>query len=126
MKVTMSKDSKRVITLEEAPIANAIINNLKEDESTAFDYAKYAIDAICKGSIVEVFKASAVIAKNCRANDSIIEGSQDIDVWIEATAQTSDEFCIIGAYLSDIWSLSGDNTKEIASHMYSRIFKEAH
>ena len=125
MKVNMSAESKKIITLEEAPIANAIIANLKEDESTAANYAEYAVNAACKGSCIEVFKASAAIAKNRRADNSIIEGSKDLDVWIEATAQTSNGFCIIGAYLTDIWSLTGDNSAEIASrHMYTRIFTE--
>ena len=124
MNVIMSKESKRIITLEEAPIARAIIANLREDEATATDYIKYAINAACKGSCLEVFKASAAIAKNRRADNSIIEESKDLDVWIEATAQTSDEFCIIGAYLTDIWSLTGDNGAEIASHMYVRHFVE--
>ena len=123
MKVTMSADSKRIITLEEAPIARAIIANLKEDESTAAEYIRYAINAAC-GHCEEVYKATATIAKNCRAWNSIIENSADIDVWIDATARTSDGFCIIGAYLTDIWSLSGDNAKEMANHMYTRIFTE--
>jgi hypothetical protein len=127
MNVTMSKESKRIITLEEAHIARAIISGMKEDESTVAEYAKYAVNAACKGLCHEVFKASAEIAKNCRINDLYFEGSKNLDVWIEATAQTSDEFCVIGAYLSDIWSLDGDNSAQIAKdHMYVRIFTENH
>ena len=125
MNVIMSKESKRIITIEEAPIARKIISDMKEDETTAAEYAKYAINAACKGSCIEVFKASATIAKNCRINDWYFKGSGNLDVWIEATAQTTEEFCIIGAYLTDIWSLDGDNSAQVAEdHMYVRIFRE--
>lgn len=124
MKVSITAESKRYITLEEAPIAKAIIDNLKEDETTAAEYVTYAINAACKGTCQEVFKAKATICKNCRANNSIIENSKDLDVWIEATAQTTEGFCIIGVCLSDIWQLCEDNRENIVSRMYVRTFTE--
>lgn len=73
-----------------------------------------------------MFKATATIAKNCRASNAFTDNSHDFDVWIEATAQTRDGFCIIGACLTDIWNLCGDNDAEIAkNHMYVRLFSEA-
>lgn len=123
MNVTMNKESKRIITLEEAPAARRIISDMKEDESTVAEYAKYAVNAACKGCCQEIFKATATIAKNRRINDQYFEGSKDLDVWIDAIAQTSDEFCVIGAYLSDIWSLSGDDREQV-DHMYVRRFIE--
>ena len=48
-----------------------------------------------------------------------------VDIWIEATAYVNDnEFIIIGAYLSDIWQITGNNNLEISSNMYIRKFKE--
>lgn len=126
MKVSITKNSKKVITLAEASIAQRIIEDLKQnDEWTAKDYAVMAVRvADPKAWDIEVLKASAEIAKNARAWDSLCEDSGTLDVWIEATAQTSNGFVIIGAYLSDIWSISTDNEDYIRSHMYIRRFKE--
>ena len=57
--------------------------------------------------------------------NAFTENSGCLDVWIEATALVNgNEFIIIGAYLSDIWMITGYNNEEIASHMYIRRFKE--
>ena len=124
MKVSISKESRRFISLAEAPIAQRIVKDLKEDESSAAEYATLAINAACEGHCVKVFEAKAVIAKNCRAYGAYFDDSGNLDVWVEATAQTSYGFCIIGAYLSDIWNLDGDNNDEMAGRMYIRQFKE--
>ena len=126
MKVTMDKDSRKVITLEEAPIVKRIINEMKEDESTAAEYITYAINAANKGSIIKVYEATATIAKNRRASNCYGENTWDIDIWIHGTAQTYNGFIIIGAYLSDIWSLTSENHEFIAqNHFYVRWFAEA-
>ena len=69
MKVALLKEDKKYITLADAPVVREIITDMKEDESTPADYAKYAIDAAynLKAYGVEVLKASAKIAKNARA-----------------------------------------------------------
>ena len=123
MKVRMTADSKRILSLAEAPIANRMIREMKEDESTAADYIKTAIYAT-GDSVEEVYKAEAEIAKNCRIWNQYAEDSGDIDIWINAEARTRDGFIIIGAYLSDIWQLTGDNGEEIAKYMYIRKFAE--
>lgn len=45
MKVRLDKEDKKCITLDEAPIVREIIVDMKEDENTASDWAKYAIAA---------------------------------------------------------------------------------
>lgn len=127
MKVKFEKESKKYITLEEAPIARKIIADMKEDENTAADWAEYAISAAYnyRAYSTEILKASAKIAKNGRAWNVLNDHSETLDVWIEATAYVSgDEFIIIGAYLSDIWQITVDNAQESVSHMYVRRFKE--
>lgn len=130
MKVRLEKESKKYITLAQAPIVREIIADMKEDEETAADWVKYAIAAPYNHMeySVEVLKASAKIAKNNRAWNALNEHSEDLDVWIDATAYVSCadgyEFIIIGAYLSDIWQITSDNALEIATHMYIRRFKE--
>lgn len=127
MKVTLLKEDKRFITLADAPVVREIITDMKEDESTPADYAKYAIDAAynLKAYGVEVLKASAKIAKNARAWNAYNDHSETLDIWIDATAYVNgNEFIIIGAYLSDIWQITSDNALEIASQTYIRKFKE--
>lgn len=114
--------------MEEAPIAKAIIDDLKSDESTAAEYAKMAVNAIVGYAACDaVYDATAVIAKNNRIYNRYTDESKDIDVWIKATAKTYNEFYIIGAYLSDVWSLTGDAAQdaEIVSNMYVRKFTES-
>lgn len=127
MKVTLLKEDKRYITLAEAPIVREIINDMKEDECTAADYAEYAIQAAYNHEAygIEVLKASAKIAKNARAWNIYGDHSEKLDIWIDATAYVNgNEFIIIGAYLSDIFQLTTDNALELASHMFIRKFKE--
>jgi len=128
MKVALLKEDKKLITLADAPIVRQIIADMKEDEFTPSDYADMAIRAAYDGDAygIEVLKASAKISTNCRAWNALTENSGYLDVWIEATAYVNgDEFIMIGAYLSDIWQITSDNRKDIASQMYIRRFKEA-
>ena len=127
MKVKLTQEMKKYITMDQAPKARAIIADMKEDESTPSDYIRYAISAVYDGNSynVEVLKAEAEIAKNCRCWNAYGEDSENLDVWVEATAYANgDEFLIIGAYLTDIWNITGDNNREIASRFYVRRFKE--
>lgn len=129
MRVTMTAASKRIVRLDEAPAAQRIIKELRDDESTAAEYAVYAVDAAGQTErdwCVKVYEATAEIAKNSRVQDAYFEGSADLDVWVNATVKTSIGFCIIGAYLTDIWAISGDNAAQIAKkHMYVRKFRES-
>ena len=131
MKVRLEKEDKKYITLAQAPLVREIIADMKEDESTVAEYAEMAIKASYYSNYyvdVEVLKASAKISKNARAWNLYNDHSEDLDIWIEATAYVSlsDSYeCImIGTYLSDIWHITEDNKKEIASYMYIRRFKE--
>ncbi len=127
MKVKLTQEMKKYITIAQAPIVREMIADFKEDKSTVKEYAEMTVMAACNGKAysIEVLKASAEIAKNCRAWNVYSDHSEDIDIWIEATVYVNgDEFVIIGAYLSDIWQMAGDNYQEIASNMYIRKFEE--
>lgn len=128
MKISITKDSKRVITLEEVEQARKIIESEKENDSVNY-YAEMAVDAAATlhggDDCVKVLEASAEIAKNQRLWNFYHEESRDLDVWVRVTARTYRGFCIVGAYLSDIYQLTSDNKKEIAaSHMFIRWFAE--
>lgn len=124
MKVTISNESKKIISLFEMPTVRQMIENLKEDEITAKEYAEMAARVAIGGYTVKVFEASASIAKNCRAENNYTNDSGNLDVWIDFTALTSEGFVIGGAYLTDIWNITGNNNEEIRSHMFIRKFTE--
>lgn len=126
MKVTINKDAKKVITLAQLDGAKMIIDQMKEDESTAAEYAEYAVNAIlsaCGDYCETIFTAAATVYPNRRVYEQFGEGSDNLDIWIEGCAKGSRHFVEYGAYLSDIWSLTGDNSESIAAcHMFSVLY----
>ena len=133
MKVTLTKEMKRFISLAEAPAVRQIIADMKNDETPITEYAAMAARAISgSGSnIVKVLEASAEICKDAATPFNYYnENSGCIDIWVRFTAIINDGFDGIimgGALLSGIWSLCGDEEtdREIVSHWYVRNFKEA-
>lgn len=124
MKVKMDKEYRRNYTLEDIDRAKMVIAFEKEnDEDTAKGWAKYAVNEAAKAYddySVEIIKADATTAKNYRAWNLYGDGSQDMDVWVEATAKTVNGFIEVGAYLSDIWQTGAvDYTR----HMYTKYYK---
>ena len=106
------------------------IQNMDDLEQivTVSDYAVMAVNAIGAaygiGRCERVFESSARIATNCRVHGLFSDYSENLDVWIEGTAKTTDGFVEFGAYLSDIWHIDGENDSDIAfCHMYSQLFK---
>ena len=133
MKVRITKEAKSWLTLAEAPAANAIIRSMKEDESDAKEYATMAVN--CIGSAcghtnwcTRVLEADAEIDGNYRIWDAYSsefgKESGRLDVWISFTARTTEGYIEGGAYLTDIWNITGDNQDELASHMYYRRYEE--
>lgn len=124
MRVTVSKEIKKHLTVSEMPAVNEIIKLMKDDKSTVEDYARMAMASL--GYIVqefEIYRASATIAKNQRANDAIFEGSNDLDVWIEYLAFDSYYGAYdCGVYLSDLWGLTEENEGELCDKMYLNAF----
>ena len=121
MKVTLEKEYRQRYTLEDLDRAKAVIAYEKEnDEETVKGWAEYAAREALKGTddfYMEVLKAEAHTAKNCRAWNAYGEETGDMDVWITATAETEKGFIKIGAYLSDIWNTGAE---DYTSHMYIR------
>ncbi|MFR8177121.1 MAG: hypothetical protein ACLVB5_08595 [Christensenellales bacterium] len=126
MKVKLTDEMKKYITVAEMPAVRKVIEAEKEnDEWTAQEWAKMAADIVRPYSSAKVLEASAEIAKNCRVWDAYADGSADFDVWIRFTALVNDDsFVMGGAYMSDLWAASSDNRDETISHMYIRRFKE--
>ena len=124
MKVTITAEMKKIITTYDMPSVNKVIKVVKEDETTVNEWAEMAARVAANSNNVEVLKSSAEIVKNCRVWDCYDEGSADFDVWIRFVAYTDNGFIMGAAYLTDIWSITGENGDEIRTHMHIRKFVE--
>ena len=124
MKVSITEDSKRLITLNDMPAVKAMIAELKEDN------AKDCLNILANTFNTATPKEySAEISKNCRIYNRYSENSADFDIWVTVTLPETVEngkwvIYKVGCYLTDIWSISADNKEEIKSHMYIRKFVE--
>ena len=127
MKVNLTAEMKKFITVAEMPAVKKVMQYKKEnDEWTVQEWAKMAARLVFDDNGAKVIEATARIAKNQRVWDAFDEETRDIDVWIEFTAfsEYRSSFIIAGVYLTDLWQLTKDNADEIKSHMYIRRFEE--
>ena len=127
MKVNLTAEMKKFITVAEMPAVKKVMQYEKEnDEWTVQEWAKMAARLVFDDNGAKVIEATARIAKNQRVWDAFDEETRDIDVWIEFTAfsEYRSSFIIAGVYLTDLWQLRKDNADEIKSHMYIRRFEE--
>lgn len=125
MKVKLQDKYKDFYTIRDLERAKEVIKYEKDDDYTAKDWAAFAVNEALKDksdSLKEVLVASAYTAKNCRAFDNYFEKSEDMDVIIEATAETYHGFIKISAYLTDIWQAGAEDFRQ---HMYVQYFTEA-
>lgn len=124
MKISITEESKKFLTVEEHEIAKRIVKEFKAaDSETVEDYARQAV-RIVAGNVNEVLKAKASIARNNRAYNALSTDTGMLDVWFDITASTENGFVIIGACLTDLWQATGENNEELASRMYVRKFVE--
>lgn len=125
MKVKLEKRYKEFYTINDLERAKEIIKQEKEDDDeTAKGWAEYAINEALKGTwdyCMEILKAEAHTAKNCRVWNAYNDHSGDMDVVIEATAETQRGFIKVVAYLSDIWQTGANDYR---NDMYVRYYKE--
>lgn len=126
MKITITAEMKKILTVAEMPTVRQMIEQAKQDDDTAKEYAEMAARIASDGYVIKVLECSAEIAKNCRVQDAYTADSGDLDVWVNFIAYTTKGFVMGGAYLTDIWNITGgENDEEIKSYMYIRMFKEA-
>ena len=126
MKVRLPENYRHIFTLNDLENARAVSKEMQADESTAKEYAAIAAREALRFSrdyLREVLTATATTERNCNAWDALCPGSENMDVWIDATVRTWSGFVVIGAYLTDIWSIDGET--DIASRMFIRYFTEA-
>ena len=123
MKIKFGSEQKKYITVAELPIVKQIISDMKEDDGL-MEYAEIAARIASGGYVVKVYECSAEIAKNGRIYNAYGDDTENLDIWINAAALTSEGFVMFGIYLTDVWNITGDNAEEIKSHMYIRKFQE--
>lgn len=124
MKIVISKESKKWLTVAEMAEVKKMIDGLKEDDIK--EYAKMAANLLSggKGTKIFLYEASAEIMRNRRVKDYFTDNSGDLDVWINFSA-LDDHNCFIkgGAYLSDIWQIGDvDKSSELKSRMYAEYY----
>jgi len=129
MKVSISKESRKIITLDEAPAARKLVELMKEDSTPISEHVARVIKAAAgwHENCEEVYTATAEIAKNSRLHDHYDSETGCFDVWISGAGRTYNEFYIVGAYLSDIWNFDGDEKHDkqiVRDFMYVRKFVE--
>ena len=121
MKVKLEDGYRGKYTLDDLDMAKAVITAEKDDEMSAKDWAEYAVKEALRnkdGYLVEVLKAEARTARNCRIEwNRYGDGTGTMDVWISFVAETTEGFIKGGAYLSDIWDTGSTEYKQ---HMYIR------
>lgn len=129
MKIKITPEMKKILTVAEMPTVRKIIADFKECDKESFqsDIRTAVILASGENASFEILKAEAEIAKNCRAGDFFGNGeAENIDIWLTIYAyHNCYGFYDIGVYLSDLWQLGGDNKEEIKSHMYINKFTES-
>lgn len=93
---------------------------MAEDEYSVADYAKLAMENICRGEKFEIFRPKATIAGNSRVNDNFFDGSGHMDIYIEFLAFNHYRGAYeVGAYLTDIWQ-DDQNIKYMAITHYEK------
>jgi hypothetical protein len=125
MKVKITEDSKRVLTLADMPAARKIIKDLMEDNYIKEYGGSCARIASGQNESFEILKAEAELCKNCRVWNYYSDDSGNLDVLITFYAfNPYYGFYSIEACLSDIWQIgSAEANQEVKSHMYIREYK---
>jgi len=130
MKVTITKEAKQYIYASEMPTCNTIIKSFKDDEWSSAQYADMAAREWLRESdyddyVVNVLTATSTMSKNCRVWDALGDGTHTLDIWTEATVETTNGFLKIGFYITDVWQITGLDDDDTAQYMYARYFTEA-
>jgi hypothetical protein len=116
MKVkAFTKEDKKYVTAYDVEKSREIIRDMKEDESTPAEYLETAAKSLKGVYHAEIINAAARVACNRRVWDAYSAGSQDLDIYVEGLAKVEYNdgnryrvaYVEIGAYLSDIWQLTG-------------------
>ena len=125
MKIKISTETKRVITLDKMNAVKALQEDMKQQENLNLE-AHSAVRLATGHTGLSVLKIEAEIALNNRVWNYFTDASEDVDVWMTVYAfDPCYGFYSIGAYLSDVWQIGPEERNdEIKAHMYIRHYKE--
>lgn len=124
MKIKITPMMKDLITVSEMAIVRDMVTIMRDDSGLK-EYAAIAGRIAARDNSVEVLKAEAELSKNYRVINRYSDNSGLFDIWLNIYAFSSEKgFYVIGAYLSDIWDVTGNNSEKIRNYMYIREFKE--
>lgn len=124
MKIKITEDMKRVITLSEENAVKLVQNSMKEQKNLQWE-AERALGLASNNVSLEVLKVEAEVAKNRRVWNFYNEGTESIDIWVTAYGfNCFAGFYSVGFYLSDIWQLGSDNAEEIKERMYIKKYTQ--
>lgn len=121
IKITLPAEYKQHYTINEVEQMKKVIDLYNKEMPETVGDAVQVLENMVKGKAIE---AKAETAGNCRIYNHHDTDSGKIDIYITATIQAYDAFYIIGAYITDIWNITGDNNDEIKKQMFIREFKE--
>lgn len=116
MKVkAFTKEDKKYVTAYDVEKSREIIRDMKEDESTPAEYLETAAKSLKGVYHAEIINAAARVSCNRRVWNAYSAESQDLDIYVEGLAKVEYNdgkryrvaYVEIGAYLSDIWQLTG-------------------
>ena len=115
-----TKEDKKFITAYDVEKSRDIIRDMKEDESTPADYLKTAVKCLQGVYHADIIQAEAKTACNRRVYDAYSAGSGDLDIYVDGLAkvetyESGPAYVEIGAYLSDIWQLTGDQDADMTT-----------
>lgn len=128
MKIQITKEAKKWLTVAEMPEVRKMIDDLKDDDIRGYVRTTMNFLKENNSSAVKVFEATAEIKKNIRVMDRYTDNSGNLDVWIDFIAYSSDSDSFIrgGAYLSDIWSITGtEEDNKLKLEMYVERYNHA-
>ena len=127
MKVRLEDNYKDIYTISDFERAKLIISIAKDDGASVKEYALTMLSEALKDendSVKEILKAEATTCRNNRVWNlygDYDSSTYNMDIWINAVAETYCGFIKVGACLSDIWQIGAD---EVRQHMFIRRFKE--
>lgn len=126
-KIAFPDDYKRHFTLANLEQCKKLEDSIRNDDGKidlSWEAAMVAIigsdSHVCDSHILA---ARAEFSRNARVWDHYCEGTETMDVWIEAKAFDSCYgFYDVGAYLSDIWQYSCELKEVTKEHMYIKHY----
>ena len=127
MKIRITSESKQLITLADMPAVREIQRQEAEDTMTPAEYLEMAARLASRSNnSFQIYDASARIARNCRVYEQFGPGTGTFDVWLEGIAfHPFAGAYMIGAYLSDLWQITGGPSDEylVRDHMFIKEYR---